>query len=132
MRMPVTLARPIARRQAHEIDPEICEPAGIAQALPHAFGARRVELWWIERTFAFRHGGDVDFGHGAVPCHQRSSLPAGVIGYRLPRDEVISALFLDRAVPFTPSRVAPLRASCQQRGGLTSSSFSRCPGDGIA
>src|SRR5215813_1424053 len=93
MRMPVTLARPIARRQAHEIDPEICEPAGIAQALPHAFGSRRVELWWIERTFAFRHGGDVDFGHGAVPCHQRSSLPAGVIGYRLPRDEVISALF---------------------------------------
>ena len=44
VRMPVALARPIARRQVHEIDPEIREPAGIAESLPHAFGTGRVEL----------------------------------------------------------------------------------------
>jgi hypothetical protein len=49
-RMPVALARPIARRQVHEIDPEINEPAGVAQPLPHAFGTgcvgRRIKLPW--------------------------------------------------------------------------------------
>ena len=32
MRMPVALARPVARRQVHEIDAEIGEPAGVARA----------------------------------------------------------------------------------------------------
>jgi hypothetical protein len=44
VRMPMALARPVARRQVHEVESEIREPAGIAQPLPHAFGAGRVEL----------------------------------------------------------------------------------------
>jgi hypothetical protein len=64
VRMPVALARPIARRHAREIDPEIREPAGIAQPLPHTFGAGRVELQRIARAFAFLYGGDVDLGYG--------------------------------------------------------------------
>ena len=64
VRMPVALARPVARRQAHEIDAEIGKPAGVAQPLPHALGAGRVEGRRIARAFAFRHGGDVDLGHG--------------------------------------------------------------------
>jgi hypothetical protein len=49
VRMPVALARPIARRQAHEIDPEISEPAGVAQPLPHAVGTGCVEWRRIAR-----------------------------------------------------------------------------------
>jgi hypothetical protein len=44
VRMPVALARPIARWQLHEIDPEIRQPAGVAQPLPYAFGTGRVKL----------------------------------------------------------------------------------------
>src|SRR5262245_35029740 len=76
VRMPVALARPIARRQAHKIDAEVSEPAGVAQALPHALGTGRVEWLRIARAFAFRHGGDVDLGHGDIPSDQRRSLCA--------------------------------------------------------
>jgi hypothetical protein len=64
VRMPMALARPVARRQPHEIDPEIGEAARIAQPLPHTFGTGRVELRRIARAFAYRYGGDVDLGHG--------------------------------------------------------------------
>ena len=64
VRMPVALARPIARRQAHQIDAEIGQPAGIAEALADALSTRRVERRRIARAFALRHGGDIDLGHG--------------------------------------------------------------------
>src|SRR5206468_5899334 len=76
VRMPVALARPVAGGQAHEIDPEVGEPAGVAQALAHALGTGRVEGRRIARAFAFRHGGDVDPGHGSPPSDQRPSLCA--------------------------------------------------------
>src|SRR5215471_6974773 len=66
VRMPVALARPIPRRQMHEIDAEILEASGIAEPLAHAFGARRVELRRIARASAFRHRGDVDLRHGGI------------------------------------------------------------------
>src|SRR5262245_5028657 len=65
VRMPVALARPVARWQVREIDPEIGKAAGIAQPLPDAAGTGRVELRWIARAFALRHGGDVDLGHAS-------------------------------------------------------------------
>src|SRR5262249_48299759 len=83
MRMPVALARPIARRQAHEIDAEIREPAGIAKSLPYAFGTWGVELRWIARACAFRHSGDVDLRHGQpsnLPSRRRRSMT--VVGHR--------------------------------------------------
>jgi hypothetical protein len=42
VRMPVTLARAIARRQAHDINPKMSKPAGVARPSPHAFGTGRV------------------------------------------------------------------------------------------
>ncbi len=43
VRMPMALARPSAGRQAHEIDAEVDEAAGVAEPLPDAFGAGRGE-----------------------------------------------------------------------------------------
>jgi hypothetical protein len=68
VRMPVALARPVARRQAHEIDPEISDPTSIAQPLPHTVGTGDVEGRRIARAFAFRDGRDVDLGHGSLPA----------------------------------------------------------------
>jgi hypothetical protein len=64
VRMPVALARPVVRRQVREIDPEIREPASVAQPLPHAFSAGGVKWHRIAGAFAFRHDGDIDLGHG--------------------------------------------------------------------
>src|SRR5262245_8790663 len=83
--MPVALARPVARRQAHEIDPKVREPAGVAQPLPHAGGTGRIERRRIARALALRHGGNVDLGHG--------SAPRGFNGLGLPH-ESSAAIFL--------------------------------------
>ena len=61
--VPVTLARPVARRQAHEVDAEILDPASIAQPLTYAVDAGRIELRRIARPFAFGYRSDVDLGH---------------------------------------------------------------------
>jgi hypothetical protein len=66
VRMPVALARPIAGRQAHEIDAEISEPAGIAQPLPHALRTGRIKRRRIARTLAPRHSGNVDLRHSSL------------------------------------------------------------------
>jgi hypothetical protein len=63
VRMPVTLARPVARRQAHEIDTVVSKPAGVTQPLPYAFGTGGVEWRRIAGAPAFWYGGDVDLGH---------------------------------------------------------------------
>ena len=58
--MPMPLARPIAGRQPHEIDPEIRKAAGIPQPLSDARGAWIVEWGGIAGAFVFRYGCNVD------------------------------------------------------------------------
>ena len=45
--VPVTLARPAAGRQGHQIDAEVTQAARIAQAPPRTRGTGCIERWWI-------------------------------------------------------------------------------------
>ena len=52
MGVPVALTRPVAGRQAHQIDPEIGQPAFIAQPLPYPLSRARIEGRRIARAHA--------------------------------------------------------------------------------
>ena len=52
MAVPVALARPAAGRQCHQVDAEIGEAAGIAEAPARAGGARGVEGCGVAGAFA--------------------------------------------------------------------------------
>jgi len=45
--VPVTLARPAAGRQGHQIDAEILKASRLAQAPPRSRGTRCIERWRI-------------------------------------------------------------------------------------
>lgn len=64
MAVPVALARPAAGRQRHQVDAEILQPAGIAEAAAGAPGARLVEGGRVTGAFADGDGLHVDLGHG--------------------------------------------------------------------
>jgi hypothetical protein len=66
--MPVTLTRPAARRQAHQIHAEIAETGRIAETPTSAIGARRVEGRRISGTLYLGHGGKVDLRHDRLTC----------------------------------------------------------------
>src|SRR6516165_9638410 len=66
MRMPMALARPVTRRQTHEVNPEVGQSPGITHPLPDALGGGRIELRRIARALPFRHRGDVDLRHDGL------------------------------------------------------------------
>jgi hypothetical protein len=73
VRMPMSLARPVARGQVHEIDTEISKTARIAQPLPYTLGTGRVEWFRVAGPFDLRDSGDINLGHGELldsgrPC----------------------------------------------------------------
>src|SRR5262245_24401373 len=67
VRVPVALARPVARRQVREIDAHIGEPAGVAETLPQALGRGCGEWIGIGRALSRGHRGEVDLRHGGQP-----------------------------------------------------------------
>src|SRR5580765_5286608 len=64
--VPVALARPTTRRQGHEIDAEVPEPARIAQSTTRTSGARGIERRWIARTLTCWNGGYVNLRHSLL------------------------------------------------------------------
>src|SRR5271168_5308043 len=67
----MTLARPAARWQRHQIDAEITKSSRFAQALPQACTTRRIEWLGIARTLPRGYGGDVNFRHALPPRSTR-------------------------------------------------------------
>src|SRR5262252_2905293 len=61
--MPVALAGPAARRQTHQVDAEVLEPARIPQPLARARGTRLIERRRIARAGPDLDAGDIDFRH---------------------------------------------------------------------
>src|SRR6185436_17317065 len=54
------------RRQGHEIDAEVLEPARIAQSTTRTSGARGIERRWIARTLTCWNGGYVNLRHSLL------------------------------------------------------------------
>ena len=61
--VPMTLARPIAGWQVHEIDAEVDKTSSISQSLANALGAWHAVRRRIRTTLSFRHAPYVDFRH---------------------------------------------------------------------
>jgi hypothetical protein len=67
MAVPVSLARPAARRQMHQIDAEVAQAAGIAESLPGPVCTGRIIGRRITRAPGLRYGGQVDLRHKQTP-----------------------------------------------------------------
>src|ERR1700735_1897633 len=73
--VPVTLARPGPCSQTQQIDPELRQPGGLAEAPPAAVAARLIERGRVTRAGAFRGGARVYFRHAALSLVADARMP---------------------------------------------------------
>src|SRR5215469_12007492 len=87
--VPVPLARPGARRQAHQVHSVLRQPRGIAKACALAQSAGLVERWRIKRAYYRFQRRDIDFLEMPVSSSGplRNPPAAGASGYPRAVDE---------------------------------------------